>query len=81
MNERKPQRMVGKVALVTGAASGIGEATAQRLAAEGAGVAFAKPITELDLAGYRVGSKLQTGSVLGKKQPQRFRVSTDNDDT
>jgi len=35
------RRMVGKVALVTGAASGIGRATAQRLAAEGAGVALA----------------------------------------
>lgn len=33
--------MVGKVALVTGAASGIGRATVQRLAAEGARVALA----------------------------------------
>jgi NAD(P)-dependent dehydrogenase (short-subunit alcohol dehydrogenase family) len=35
------QRLAGKIALVTGAASGIGRATAQRLAAEGARVALA----------------------------------------
>src|ERR1051326_682347 len=40
-NSPKSSRMLGKVALVTGAASGIGKATAQRLSAEGAHTALA----------------------------------------
>jgi NAD(P)-dependent dehydrogenase (short-subunit alcohol dehydrogenase family) len=47
MNSPSLQRFVGKTALVTGAASGIGRAVAQRLTAEGARVALA----DLDQAG------------------------------
>jgi len=41
MNTPSPQRFVGKTALVTGALSGIGRATAQGRAEEGARVAVA----------------------------------------
>jgi 3(or 17)beta-hydroxysteroid dehydrogenase len=49
MNVLHSKRMVGKVALVTGAASGIGKTTARRLADEGARVALAD-VNEPELA-------------------------------
>ncbi len=53
-----PQRLAGQVAVVTGAAAGIGAATARRLAGEGATVALA----DLDVeAARRVAEALAAG--------------------
>lgn len=50
-------RLAGRVALVTGAASGIGAAAAQRLAAEGAAVL----LTDCELAGEDVAAAIVAG--------------------
>ena len=68
------QRMVGKVAFVTGAASGIGKATAQRLAAEGARVALAD-LNQPELA--RVADSICTSG--GQVLALRLDVTSESD--
>lgn len=68
------QRMVGKVALVTGAASGIGKATAQRLAEEGARVALAD-VNEPELA--KITDAICAGG--GKGMAVRLDVTSEAD--
>lgn len=58
MADGSPGRFDGKVAIVTGAGQGIGEAYARRLAAEGAAVVVAELNAE---HGQRVAKEIQTG--------------------
>ncbi len=73
-NGSTAQRMLGKVALVTGAASGIGKATARRLVAEGARVALAD-VNERELA--KVADAICAGG--GKGIALRLDVSSEPD--
>ena len=57
MTSTSTGRVAGKVAIVTGGASGIGEATARRLAQEGASVAVADIDDE---GGKRVAAEIGT---------------------
>jgi 3(or 17)beta-hydroxysteroid dehydrogenase len=66
--------MIGKVALVTGAASGIGKATVQRLAAEGAKVGLAD-VNEPELA--KVADAIRAGG--GQAFALRLNVTSESD--
>ena len=57
------RRFEGKVALITGAAAGIGRATAERLASEGAGVCC------VDLSAEGVEETVLFGLVAGARPP------------
>lgn len=58
---RNPQRFAGKVAIVTGAARGIGAATSQRFAEEGAGVLLVDIIPEVMETAATIGG---TGFII-----------------
>ncbi len=52
-----PTRFSGRIAIVTGAARGIGEAVAERLTNEGAGVLLVDVLPEVEVTATRLGQK------------------------
>lgn len=68
------KRLEGRVALITGAAGGIGKATAQRLAAEGAAVV----VTDIDeQAGQATAAQLR--DTIGRAAFHRHDVTSESD--
>ncbi|TLS48140.1 SDR family oxidoreductase [Streptomyces montanus] len=71
MTAAAPARFTGRTALLTAAASGIGEATAHRLAAEGACVV----VTDADAEGaHRVAEEIRAGG--GQARGRRLDVTS-----
>jgi NAD(P)-dependent dehydrogenase (short-subunit alcohol dehydrogenase family) len=71
MTVAAPARFTGRTALLTAAASGIGAATAHRLAAEGASVL----VTDVDVKGaHRVAEEIRAAG--GRAQDQRLDVTS-----
>lgn len=59
-------RLLGKVAIVTGASQGIGAATAMRMAAEGAHVIVNHPTADTEAGAYEILSSIKTGGGSGE---------------
>jgi NAD(P)-dependent dehydrogenase (short-subunit alcohol dehydrogenase family) len=71
MTAAAPARFTGRTALLTAAASGIGAATARRLAADGASVL----VTDLDAEGVRRGAE-EIRAAGGRVRDQRLDVTS-----
>jgi meso-butanediol dehydrogenase / (S,S)-butanediol dehydrogenase / diacetyl reductase len=67
-----PQRLIGRVAIVTGAARGIGAATARRLAAEGAKVLLADRLPEVSSIAAEIGAQAIALDVSARDAGERM---------